>query len=100
LVRGTVYAEVCRAKLRCQASVAEPEELDILLEEGNEIFALPVAEYSPAALTGKLGRAALQTAAPITSGTLLIVYIGGDGRLWCRPEAEFMDGRFEKVEAV
>lgn len=33
-----------------------------------------------------------------TSGEELIIYRGGDGELWARPKAEFLDGRFTPLD--
>jgi hypothetical protein len=44
-----------------------------------------------------LGRAILQTSAPIGDDQELVVYRGKDGELWARSVAEFCDGRFERL---
>jgi hypothetical protein len=50
-----------------------------------------------------VGRAELQTAGPgvdiLQDGDILVVYRGGDGKLWARKESEFNDGRFEPIAA-
>jgi hypothetical protein len=45
----------------------------------------------------EIGRAVLQTEAPLTDDALLTVYQGEDGLLWARSVAEFHDGRFEPL---
>jgi hypothetical protein len=47
-----------------------------------------------------LSTATLQTDTPLTDMTELVVYVAEDGRTWVRPQAEFFDGRFERVEGV
>ena len=46
----------------------------------------------------EVGRAALQTAHPVSEETVLVIYRSARGVLWARPEAEFLDGRFELVD--
>lgn len=47
----------------------------------------------------ELGTARLQLASPVVieEGAVLMIYRGDDGVLWARPEAEFKDGRFERI---
>lgn len=42
----------------------------------------------------EVGRAELQASDLISEGHRLVIYRGQDGRLWARPVAEFLDGRF------
>lgn len=45
-----------------------------------------------------IGRAELQMSHDLlVDGSEMIVYRGDDGKLWCREEGEFMDGRFIPV---
>ena len=48
----------------------------------------------------EVGRAELQHSLgrPPQEGDRLVIYRGEDGRLWARAEAEFEDGRFERVQ--
>lgn len=45
----------------------------------------------------EIGRAELQRADPahrLDEGTVMVLYLGEDGRLWARSAPEFTDGRF------
>lgn len=45
-----------------------------------------------------IGRAELQTVSgALVDGSEMVVYRGEDGKLWCREEGEFMDGRFRSI---
>jgi len=44
-----------------------------------------------------VGRAILQTGAPIGDDQELVIYRGEDGHLWARSVVEFCDGRFERL---
>jgi hypothetical protein len=48
----------------------------------------------------EIGRAGLQAADPggLDDNDVMIVYRGDDGQLWVRPEYEFLDGRFERID--
>ena len=47
----------------------------------------------------KVGVAGLQCTSPVVEGVPMVVYKSiEDGRLWVRPEEEFLDGRFEKID--
>lgn len=47
----------------------------------------------------EIGRAELQVATDLPiDGEDLVIYRGGDGKLWVRAEYEFEDGRFERIE--
>lgn len=39
----------------------------------------------------------IQASSPIPGGGSVICYVAQDGTHWGRPEAEFLDGRFEKI---
>lgn len=45
-----------------------------------------------------VGRAILQTDRPLSDEQELVVYTGGDGRLWARPIRELYDGRFQRAD--
>lgn len=45
----------------------------------------------------EVGIASVQSAHPIVEGDRLVIYLNEAGELWARPQAEFEDGRFEKV---
>ena len=47
-----------------------------------------------------VGQALLQASEPVSENTILTVYRGENGELWCRPIREFDDGRFEAVAAL
>ena len=44
-----------------------------------------------------VGQALLQASEPVSENTILTVYRGENGDLWCRPIREFDDGRFEAL---
>lgn len=44
-----------------------------------------------------VGLALLQCEYAIGEGSVLVIYKGGDGRLWARPHDEFHDGRFVRL---
>ena len=50
----------------------------------------------------EIGRGIFQIAgdSSIADEEPVVIYAGEDGRMWVRPEAEFLDGRFEEVEPV
>lgn len=39
----------------------------------------------------------IQSSSPVPMGTPIVTYAAADGTWWGRPEAEFLDGRFEKI---
>jgi hypothetical protein len=47
----------------------------------------------------EIGRATLQNSGkrPLSDDAVMIVYQSAEGRLFVRAEAEFLDGRFERV---
>lgn len=49
----------------------------------------------------EIGRAKLQAAdtGGMADNQPMVVYRGEDGQLWVRPEDEFEDGRFERVDS-
>jgi hypothetical protein len=49
----------------------------------------------------EVGRAKLQASdiGGMSDMQPMVVYRGEDGQLWVRPEDEFMDGRFEAIDA-
>ena len=48
----------------------------------------------------EVGRAGFQCSdiESLDDNDVMVVYRGDDGRLWVRPEWEFLDGRFERVD--
>ena len=48
----------------------------------------------------EIGRAKLQASdvGGFSDHQLMVVYRGEDGQLWVRPEDEFEDGRFERLD--
>lgn len=47
----------------------------------------------------EVGRAELQTSTTCLEGSVVVIYAGVNGKLWARPDGEFMDGRFEELRA-
>ncbi|MER2635178.1 MAG: hypothetical protein ABTQ30_15130 [Rhizobiaceae bacterium] len=47
----------------------------------------------------EIARAELQASRPLREGDTLVVYAGDDGKVWCRLDIEFDDGRFEEVHS-